>query len=143
MRTDFPTETESADAGPSSTTPVRFGPIRAQCLQSTAPGAHKQCQHERPPLTPNVESHRRASREPGLPRENEQGGRRPVRPTDPPRRAYAPRHPAAAGPPLRLMECAHPNGVKFTPELSPFGLSSHSTNRPVCPISRLGVSILA
>jgi hypothetical protein len=132
-----PTETESADADPLSTTPVRSGPTLARCLQSTAPGAHIQCQHGRLPLPPGVERHRHASRAPDPPYGHEQGAPCLGLPTDPSRRAYGPQCPAAGAHPLRPTECAHPNGVKFIPELSPFGLSSHSTNRPVCPISRL------
>lgn len=103
------TETESAGAVPLPTTPVRFGPILAQCLQSTVLGAHRQCRHERLPLPPGEESHRRASRTPDCPSGHEQGAPCLGLPTDPFRRAYGPLCPVAGALPPRPTECARPN----------------------------------
>lgn len=140
---NVPRETEPVGAGPLPATLVRFGPVLARCRQSTALEERRQCQHERPPLRPSGESHRRASRAPNRPCGHEQGAPCLGLPTDPSRRACGPLCPVAGALPPRPMECARPHGVKFIPELSPFVLSSHSTNRPVCPTYRLGVSILA
>lgn len=103
------TETESADAGPLPTTPMRFGPILARCRQSTAPEERRQCQHERPPLQPSGESHHRASRAPDCPSGHEQGAPCLGLPTDPFRRAYGPLCPVAGALPPRPMECVRPN----------------------------------